>query len=189
MAGSTQQNDNKSEEVGRWLFKSQHFHKKSCHHTNYRYTFIGVSTARICGDESWRKFPRHYSTDTKTTSRSWCDYSYRWPRTSPNTYYLQTLYQFYANLGSAFFQTLGNHDNVDHFPLHNENHQQPVVVGLGNWRVIMLNSAVKGKSRWSSVFGTIRKFSEFTWTICRSSCFAGLSSPSICHEIKMDWPP
>ncbi len=34
---------------------------------------------------------------------------------------------------------------MDHFPLHNENHQEPVVVGLGNWRIIMLNSAVKGK--------------------------------------------
>ncbi|MEK5777447.1 metallophosphoesterase, partial [Acinetobacter nosocomialis] len=52
---------------------------------------------------------------------------------------------FMQTLGLPFFQTLGNHDNVDHFPLHNENHQQPVVVGLGNWRVIMLNSAVKGK--------------------------------------------
>ncbi|MFI8125478.1 3',5'-cyclic-AMP phosphodiesterase [Acinetobacter sp. ABJ-A23_2] len=52
---------------------------------------------------------------------------------------------FMQTLGLPFFQTLGNHDNVDHFPLHNENHQEPVVVGLGNWRVIMLNSAVKGK--------------------------------------------
>ena len=28
--------------------------------------------------------------------------------------------------------------------MHKENHQEPVVICLGNWRVILLNSAVKG---------------------------------------------
>lgn len=52
--------------------------------------------------------------------------------------------QYMQTLGLPFFQTLGNHDNIDHFPLHKENHQEPVVICLGNWRVILLNSAVKG---------------------------------------------
>ncbi len=40
--------------------------------------------------------------------------------TSHKHAYLQALYKLYANLGFTFL--LGNHDNVDHFPLHNENH-------------------------------------------------------------------
>lgn len=51
---------------------------------------------------------------------------------------------YMQTLGIPFFQTLGNHDNADFFPLHHQNHQDPISIQLGNWRIILLNSAVKG---------------------------------------------
>jgi hypothetical protein len=79
------------------------------------------------------------------------------------------------------FSDPGNHDDV-HFPFHNKTINN-LCCRFGNWRVILLNSAVKGKLMAS--FRTIRKFSEFIEQFAdhRFDC---LSSSSICNAIKMD---
>ncbi|KXO86356.1 metallophosphatase [Acinetobacter venetianus] len=44
-------------------------------------------------------------------------------------------------LGIPFFHTPGNHDDVAYFPFHETEPSKPTVVEVGNWRVILLNSA------------------------------------------------
>ena len=45
------------------------------------------------------------------------------------------------SLGIPFFQTPGNHDDVAHFPFHESDPNQPTVVEIGDWCIILLNSA------------------------------------------------
>lgn len=45
------------------------------------------------------------------------------------------------SLGIPFFQTPGNHDDIAHFPFHESDPNQPTVVEIGNWCIILLNSA------------------------------------------------
>lgn len=47
-------------------------------------------------------------------------------------------------LGIPFYQTPGNHDNIDHFPFHN-NQNQVHAIHFGQWSVVLLNTAVRGK--------------------------------------------
>ena len=57
----------------------------------------------------------------------------------PETY---ARYQnFMQSLGVPFYQIPGNHDDIAHFPFASPN-PIPAVVALGNWRFILLNSAV-----------------------------------------------
>ena len=58
---------------------------------------------------------------------------------TPLTYHRYLEYMH--SLSIPFFQTPGNHDDVNYFPFHEENKTAPTVVELGNWCVILLNSA------------------------------------------------
>ncbi|WP_445114705.1 3',5'-cyclic-AMP phosphodiesterase [Acinetobacter sp. WZC-1] len=60
----------------------------------------------------------------------------------PETY--QRYQQYMQQLGVPFFQIPGNHDDPQYFPFHVPE-PMPAVISLGNWRIILLNSAVKGK--------------------------------------------
>lgn len=61
----------------------------------------------------------------------------------PRTY--QRYIQFMQQLGIPFFQTPGNHDDEQYFPFHGKHPQQPTLIELGNWRIILLNSAVNNR--------------------------------------------
>ena len=58
----------------------------------------------------------------------------------PKTYHRYL--DFMQSLEIPFFQTPGNHDDQQYFPFHAEHAQQPTLIQLGNWRIILLNSAV-----------------------------------------------
>lgn len=59
-----------------------------------------------------------------------------------------TTYTRYQNLMGALnlpvFQTMGNHDDARYFPFHGQTAHEPVLIKLGQWRIILLNSAVFG---------------------------------------------
>lgn len=62
---------------------------------------------------------------------------------NPETY---TRYQNYMQkLGIPFFQIPGNHDDLAHFPFHTPD-PIPTVIELGEWSIILLNSAVQGQT-------------------------------------------
>ncbi|MGQ2387411.1 3',5'-cyclic-AMP phosphodiesterase [Acinetobacter ursingii] len=61
----------------------------------------------------------------------------------PKTY--QRYLHFMQQLGIPFFHTPGNHDDEKYFPFHQENPQQPVLIELGDWRIILLNTAVSNR--------------------------------------------
>lgn len=58
---------------------------------------------------------------------------------TPITY--QRYLDYMHSLKIPFFQTPGNHDDVQHFPFHESDPTQPTVIQLGQWRIILLNSA------------------------------------------------
>lgn len=53
--------------------------------------------------------------------------------------------QYMQNLKIPFFQIPGNHDDTQYFPLHTPE-PIPSVIELDQWCIILLNSAVKGKT-------------------------------------------
>ena len=57
----------------------------------------------------------------------------------------QRYVNYMEKLGIPFFQIPGNHDDLRCFPLHNP-HPEPTVIELGQWAMILLNSAVAGKT-------------------------------------------
>ena len=46
-----------------------------------------------------------------------------------------------STLGIPFFHTPGNHDDVRYFPFHEIEPTRPTIVKVGNWCIILLNSA------------------------------------------------
>lgn len=58
---------------------------------------------------------------------------------TPTSY--QRYLDYMQNLSIPFYQTPGNHDDEAYFPFHHENPQEPCVIALGKWRIILLNSA------------------------------------------------
>lgn len=62
---------------------------------------------------------------------------------SPVTY--QRYVAYMEKLGIPFFQIPGNHDDLRYFPLHAPD-PEPTVIELGQWAIILLNSAVAGKT-------------------------------------------
>ena len=60
---------------------------------------------------------------------------------SPTPLTYQRYVQYMQTLGIPFFHTPGNHDDVTHFPFHEADQTQPTVIELGQWSIILLNSA------------------------------------------------
>lgn len=60
---------------------------------------------------------------------------------NPTTVTYQRYLHYMQSLGVPFFQTPGNHDNPALFPFHEADPSQPTVVQLGQWCIILLNSA------------------------------------------------
>ena len=60
----------------------------------------------------------------------------------PETY--KNYLAFMDQLGIPFYQVPGNHDDINFFPFY-KNLNQVHAIQIGNWTVMLLNSAVKGK--------------------------------------------
>ena len=61
----------------------------------------------------------------------------------PATY--QRYLHYMEKLNIPFFHIPGNHDDIQHFPFH-QPQPEPTIIALGQWLVILLNSAVTGKT-------------------------------------------
>lgn len=61
----------------------------------------------------------------------------------PETYdrYIAYMRQF----GVDFYHIPGNHDNLNFFPFHTPE-PQPTIIELGQWRIVLLNSSVNGRT-------------------------------------------
>ena len=62
---------------------------------------------------------------------------------TPETYARYVAYM--QQLGIAFFQVPGNHDHQAIFPFSQSAPQQPFLLSIGAWQIILLNSAVAGR--------------------------------------------
>ena len=60
---------------------------------------------------------------------------------NPTTVTYDRYLKHMQSIGIPFFQTPGNHDDVSHFPFHGADPHQPTVVEIGDWCIILLNSA------------------------------------------------
>ncbi|WP_288416866.1 3',5'-cyclic-AMP phosphodiesterase [uncultured Acinetobacter sp.] len=52
---------------------------------------------------------------------------------------------YMQTLGIPFFHVPGNHDDPAHFPFHASSSQDISIVAMGQWHLVLLNSAVVGK--------------------------------------------
>lgn len=60
---------------------------------------------------------------------------------TPTTVTYQRYLKYMENLAVPFFQVPGNHDDVANFPFHESDPTEPTIVELGQWCIILLNSA------------------------------------------------
>ncbi len=89
----------------------------------------------------------------------------------------QRYLKFMQALNIPHYQIPGNHDDAEGFPFYMQCNQVHAIE-LGNWCVILLNTAGQKPCRWLDGGSTVTTIRSGSTTTCASACDHCLSSSS-----------